>query len=75
MTHTPHAAAAVTTATWDGFVAEHGVAAAVGMLSAVLAVCWTQLEGVTTPAILVCQLLLACIALGCVAVLSYRSES
>lgn len=65
--------AAIAPADWDGFVAEHGVAAAVGMLAAVLAVCWTQLEGVTSPGIVVPQLLLAFIALGCVAVLSYRT--
>lgn len=64
-----------TPATWDGFVAEHGVTAAVGMLAAVLAVCWTQIEGVATPGIVVSQLLLAFIALGCVAVLSYRDHA
>ena len=45
-----------------------------GTLAAILTVCWVQLEGVATPAIVVSQLMLAFIVLGCVAVLSYRND-
>lgn len=62
-------------ATWTTFVRDHGVAAAVAALAAICGMCCTQLDGAGTAAAIDLQSALILIALGCVAVLSYRNHS
>ena len=61
---------------WDVFVERFGVSTVVGMLAAILGICWVQNAGITpTEGVAGMQLLLAMIVLGCVGVLSYRTPS
>lgn len=62
-------------ATWDSFVEQFGFTAAAGTGAAILGLVQMQLYGVTSAAASLAQLLLALVALGCVAVLSYRNHT
>lgn len=73
MNHAP--ASSPVLSSWAAFVDRFGVSTVVGMLAAILSLCWVQNLGVKpadgVPGV---QLLLVMIILGCIGVLSYRDR-